>query len=129
MPRLPGFSMMPRLISPRCAYTTMLRAISEMAVAMMVRSLPVKPIWAARSRPFCRAATISLSRSTVMWATSCVMGCIVNPGAQHFHAFLEIDRGGDAVERQPELDHRKGDVGLNPDDHGLGAAQPRGLGD
>src|SRR5437773_9636016 len=36
---------------------------------------------------------------------------------------LQVERRRHSFERQPELDHRKGDLRLNPDDHGLGPAQ------
>ena len=47
--------------SPRSANLTMLRAISEIAVAMRVRSVAENPTRAAISRPFCRATTTSAS--------------------------------------------------------------------
>src|SRR5260221_74760 len=34
-------------------------------------------------------------------------------------AFFEVERGGDPLEGQPELDHGEGDLGLDPDDHRL----------
>ena len=49
------------MISPRSANITMLRAISEMAVAMMVSWVGEKPAWAASSRPCLRAVTTSAS--------------------------------------------------------------------
>ena len=50
--------------SPRSANFTMLRAISEIAVAIRVWSVAEKPARAAISRPFCRATTTSASRDT-----------------------------------------------------------------
>src|SRR5215207_4600734 len=38
---------------------------------------------------------------------------------------LEVQGRVDVLEVHPELDHREGDLGLDADDHGLGAAQPR----
>src|SRR4051794_37340461 len=107
----------------------MLRAISEMAVAMMVRSLPAKPIWAARSRPVCRAATISPSRSMGTRVPSGVTGGLVHQGPQHLEALIEVERGGDTFEREAELDHGEGHVGLDADDDHGGAAQLGGLRD
>jgi hypothetical protein len=42
---------------------------------------------------------------------------------------VEIERGVERLEVQVELHHRDRDVGLDPDDHGLCAAQPGGDGD
>ena len=38
-------------------------------------------------------------------------------------AFLQVERGGYVLQRQAELHHREGDVGLNPDDQRLRGAQ------
>src|SRR4051794_3898723 len=103
----------------------MLRATSEIAVAMIVRSLPEKPARAARSRPFCRAATMSPSRLMGTQVSSCATGGIFAfPGGQQLQTLLEIERGGDVVERQSELGHGDCHVRLDADDHRLRAAQP-----
>src|ERR687894_405939 len=47
--------------SPRPAWVTMLRATSEMAVAINVASVAEQPIWLASSRPDWRATTMSPS--------------------------------------------------------------------
>src|SRR5215469_3689558 len=49
------------MISPCLAYMTILRASSEMAVAIKVRSVEENPSLAASVRPVCRALTISRS--------------------------------------------------------------------
>src|SRR5690349_21633627 len=108
----------------------MLRAISEIAVAMRVRSLPEKPMCWASSRPFCRASTMSLSRAMTTFAISAVTGrLVVRAQAQAGAAFIEVERRGNAVKREAELDHGEGDVGLDADDYGVGTAQPSGLRD
>src|SRR6266853_1082321 len=48
-----------RMISPRPAYSTMLRETSEMAAAMSVASAVSKPSSKASARPFWRAVTMS----------------------------------------------------------------------
>src|SRR5438034_215834 len=59
------FRSMPfRTIRPRLAYRTMLRASSEIAVAISVRSVGPNPSAAASSRPFWRARTMSASERT-----------------------------------------------------------------
>src|SRR5215472_11230473 len=49
------------MISPSLAYMTILRASSEMAVAIKVRSVEENPSLEASVRPVCRARTISTS--------------------------------------------------------------------
>src|SRR5437879_13819132 len=41
---------------------------------------------------------------------------------------LQVERRRHSFERQTELDHRNGDLRLNPDDHGLGPAQAADVG-
>src|SRR5207245_9576113 len=59
MPGRPAVPSCLSTISPVVAYSMMLRASSEMAVAIRVRSLPEKPSAAANARPRWRAVTIS----------------------------------------------------------------------
>src|SRR5205085_2321295 len=65
-------------------------------------------------------------------------GNVADPGplvARHDHDALTIavrdqaEGGRHALERQPELHHRKRDLGLDAHDHRLGAAQPRHVSD
>src|SRR2546425_9156479 len=126
-------------ISPRLAYMRMLRASSEIAAAITVWSPLEKPAFAATLRPCWRAVTTSTSDAigtssssgTVPVPRAAVEGPLAALDALPSHVieegqpFLQIERGRDALERQAELHHRKGDLGLDPDDDGLGAAQPR----
>src|SRR6516165_8778059 len=108
----------------------MLRAISEIAVVMIVRSLPEKPILWASSRPFRRASTMSPSCAMATCVASAATGClVVNVPLQARAAFLEVERGRNPVEREAELHHRERDFRLDADDDGIRTAQPRGLGD
>src|SRR5258708_28342709 len=101
----------------------MLRAISEIAVAIRVRSLPENPICDARFRPFCRAATMSPSWVMGTRVSSCdTANILAHPGGQQVQTLFEIKSRGDTIERQLKLHHRKGDFGLNSDDHHFRAA-------
>src|SRR3989442_529796 len=62
-PSLPSSLSMPSVSSPFLAYSRMLRASSEIAVAMRVRWLFEKPICWASARPRWRAVTMSTSES------------------------------------------------------------------
>src|SRR5574341_8697 len=124
------------VISPFLAYIRMLRAISEIAAAMTVCSPLENPATAANARPCCRASTTSTSAAIDRRSSSPTGGAARLPwlgferaffGAaiQEGEALLEVQHGRDALERQAELHHRERDVGLDADDHRLGAAQPR----
>src|SRR6267154_107902 len=112
---------------PRLAYETMLRASSEMAVAMSVASLIEKPVCSATARPCWRAVTMSLSDAIRICESvaNASAPSVDAPGLllQILQAFLQIERGGDVLERQSELHHREGDLRLDADDDGRGAAQ------
>src|SRR2546421_593287 len=122
------------VISPRLAYIRMLRAISEMAAAMTVCSPLEKPATAANARPCCRASTTSTSAAIDRRSSSPTAarllgfgfeGAFFGPASQEGQTFLEVEHRRNAFERQTELDHREGNVGLDADDHRFGAAQPR----
>src|SRR2546428_6623538 len=117
-------------ISPRLAYMRMLRASSEIAAAMTVWSPLEKPAFAAMLRPCWRAVTTSTSdaigtssSSGTIDAPLAALDALAGDPVEEGQPFLEIERGRDALERAAELDHREGDLGLDPDDDGLGAAQ------
>src|SRR6185437_9420359 len=108
----------------------MLRAISEIAAAMTVWSPWLNPASTASSRPACLAETTS--RSDVM-VTAVASATPTRPSlelpVEELEPFLEVECRRDSLEREAKLHHRKGDVGLNADDHGFGAAQPRRVGE
>src|SRR5262249_6938623 len=106
----------------------MFRASSEMAVATSVASIAENPRRAANARPCWRAVTMSLS---AVIGTTVPVACAraplfiaatgsPRPGSltglvvQVREAFFEIERRRHTFQRQAELDHRKGDLGLNP---------------
>src|SRR5262245_1960030 len=111
----------------------MLRASSEMAVAMTARSVVGNPQWDASSRPFWRAATMSASQSMGTRISSAMSAYLLagSPAlaVEVRQAFFQIQRGRDALEREPELDHREGHLRLNAHDDGLGPAEPDHVGD
>src|SRR6266481_6120232 len=97
-----------KTISPLLAYSTMLRATSEMAAATSVTSPPSKPSSFASARPFWRAVTMSESD---MIGTSESFGMTKVPldvAVQIGQAFLEVQRGANPFQSQPQLHHGKG---------------------
>src|SRR2546427_710992 len=101
----------------------MLRASSEIAAAMTVWSPLEKPASAATLRPCWRAVTTSTSdaigtRSSsttvdVARAALAALGALASDPIQEGQPLLEIERGRDTLERQAELDHCKGHLGLD----------------
>src|SRR6266571_1039487 len=141
-PCRPSSSMMPRVSSPFLAYNRMLRASSEMAVATMVRLLLEKPICSARARPRWRAVTMSWSESIGTRVSSFTGDCprtsaggagtaadLLVPPIQKSESLFEVERGRHPLHRQAELHHGEGDLRLDADDDGLGAAQADHVGD
>jgi hypothetical protein len=61
--------------------------------------------------------------------SSPIPGVPPHPSVEHRERLVEIERRMEWLEVQVELHHRDRDVGLDPDDHGFGAAQPGGDGD
>src|SRR5215510_5366629 len=111
----------------------MLRSSSEMAVATTARSVVENPHCVASSRPFWRAATMSASQS-IGTRISSAMSAHLLAGSPALavkvrQAFFKVQRGRDALEREPELDHRECHLRLNAHDDGLGPAEPDHVGD
>src|SRR5579872_5194014 len=104
----------------------MLRATSEMAVAMRVVSVCENPISVARSRPNCLAATMSASDAIGM-RTSCIS--VPEDRIEKCEPFFEVDRGVDLFEAHPQLHHRERHLGLNADNDRHRAAQAGHVGD
>src|SRR5438093_963616 len=121
-PRCSPSSTARSVILPRPAYCTMLRAISEMAVARMVRSLPENPTCSASSRPRWRAVRMSCSEPMSRRLSSPIGGpppIAIEDG----QPFLQVEPRRHAVQAEAELDHREGDLGLHPHDDRLRAPQ------
>src|SRR6185369_14973964 len=106
----------------------MFRASSEIAVATTAVSVDGNPHCDASSRPFCRAATTSESQSIETRTSSAMSSDLLIASlalaVEIREAFLQVQRRGHALQGEAELDHREGDLRLDTDDDGLGAAQP-----
>src|SRR5580704_345205 len=107
-----------KVISPLRAYDTMLRASSEMDVAMSVASPVGKPSSMARARPFWRAVTISWSE---LMATRISPALTVRLSvyvleflSQVSQTFLQVQRRRNTFQRQSKLNHGKRHFRLNP---------------
>ena len=115
---------MTRLIvmSPLVAKRTMLRATSEIAVAMTVASVDEKPISSATSRPRCRAVTMSESaRSNIAASSGAGLGRRSNNGSLRSGTELAVHdvvpgvhsvlsspiSGGEGEEDRPALPRRR----------------------
>src|SRR5215470_16231853 len=105
----------------------MLRANSEIAVAMSVASPEPNPISIARARPFWRACTMSWSELilTVITPsnTAALSIHLLELLVQVVQPFLQVQRCRNIFQRQPQLHHRKGNFRLNSNDYGLCATQ------
>src|SRR5256885_10267959 len=106
----------------------MLRASSEIAVAITARSVVGKPHWDASSRPFWRAETMSASESMGTRTSSAMsanlMVVALRLAVKVREALFQVQRGRHALEREPELDHRQGHLPLDPHADALHATQP-----
>src|SRR4051794_24007370 len=98
----------------------MLRAISEIAVASSVWSVLGMSRLTASARARWRAVTTSASESIAIRSTA---SGATEPRLQEREPLFEIERRLYVLEAHAELDHRERHLGLDPDDHGLGAAQ------
>src|SRR5919108_1240646 len=58
--------------------------------------------------------------------SSSILGVPPGPSAEHRERLVEIQCRVERLEVQIELHHRDGDVGLDPDDDGLGSTKPSG---
>src|SRR5258705_10776114 len=95
----------------------MLRAISEIAAAMTVCSPLENPATAASARPCCRASTTSTSAAIVRRSSSPteraarrslgsgVEPAILRANVEEGEAFLEVQDGGYAFQREAQLHH------------------------
>src|ERR1043166_5615368 len=106
----------------------MLRATSDTAAAITVRSPEENPSEEATRRHSWRAVTMSTSAWIGIRCSAptprAPLGTLVEIG----QAFLEIERGGHSAQREAQLHHGERDLGLDPHDHRLSAAQHDHLG-
>src|SRR6185295_19220205 len=95
------------------------RASSEMAVARRVESVETKPSTVANSRPFCRAATTSVSvliGTTFSLATGRASLRFL---VQKCEPFFQIQGCVHSFQCQSELNHRKCNFRLDTHYHGF----------
>src|SRR5437588_12829222 len=107
----------------------MLRATSEIAVAISVSSVAENGSWAASVRPWARAVTTSASELIGTRTSAGTVAGLLGPPAEQGEPLLQVQRGVHALEVEAELDHRERHLGLDPDDHRLRPAQPGQVGD
>src|ERR671923_143169 len=96
-----------RTISPRSAWSTMLRATSEMAVAMRVRSEPSKPMAVANARPFWRATTISAAELIATCVSFSMFQGPLDQSVQVRQSLFELQGRSHALQSYPQLHHGK----------------------
>src|SRR5919198_669423 len=102
----------------------MLRATSEIAVTISVRSVLEKPSCDESFRPFSRAATTSASDLTLTRTSSLTVARLLRMRIQERQSLLEVESRVHVLETHAELHHRERHLGLDPYDHRLGASQP-----
>src|SRR5262245_29885412 len=113
------------MICPCLAWSTILRATSEIAVAISVRSAPEKPSSIAKARPFWRAITMS-DAEVIGTRVSLSMGQFSLVRAVKVgKSLFQIQRCANPLQRQPELHHCKRDIRLDADNHRLRPPQPK----
>src|SRR5919198_1989410 len=112
-------------ISPWPAWTTMLRATSEIAVATSVASVLEKPSCAATARPSARASTMSSSDAIATRVSAAIAGARSPRAFQDLEPLLEVEGGLERLEVQLELHYRHRNVRLDADDHRSGSTQAR----
>src|SRR6266511_6022398 len=101
----------------------MLRATSEMAAAIMVRSLPSKPSLVAAARPCWRALTMSAAELIDIRSSLGMRAGPYGMSVQISQPLLQIQGCSDPFQGQPQLHHREGDIRLDADNDGLRPAQ------
>src|SRR5579864_4137673 len=92
----------------------MLRATSEIAVAIKVSSLEENFSDFASSRAFWRAT--STSASTRIGTMTSPFMCANSGDLQERETLFKVEGGIDPFQRQAELHHREGDLGLDAHD-------------
>src|SRR5882724_1261387 len=115
MPCLPPLLAGTSRISPDLAWVTMLRATSEMAVAIKVRSDPSKPKSVAIARPFWRAVTMSAAELIATRASFSMLQIFFGQRVEICQPLFQIEGGADPFQGQSQLNHGKGDIGLYAD--------------
>src|SRR5258708_3585750 len=105
------------MISPRLAWSTILRATSDMEVAIRVKSDPLNPSAVASARPSRRAVTMSAAVLIATRVSLCMFQGPLGQPVKIRQPFFKVEGCPDAFQRQPQLHHGKRDVRLDADDH------------
>src|ERR687894_186883 len=113
-------------ISPWPTCITMLRASSEIAVAMSVGSGRENPSRCASARPSARAVTRSASAAISTRISPLSVAMASRPAVEQGQGLVQVQGGPQRLHVEPELDHGDGDVRLDAYEHGLRSAQPGG---
>src|SRR2546425_3094053 len=111
------------MISPHSACSIMFRDTSEMAAAISVSSALSKPSSMPMERPCWRAVTMSSADVIGIRVSRTMARFPVGLLVQIGQAFFEVQSRADSLQRQTELDHGKGHLGLDANDDGLSPAQ------
>src|SRR4051794_41851225 len=107
----------------------MLRATSEIAVAISVSSVAENGSWAASVRPWARAVTTSASELTGTRTSAGTVAGLLGPPPDQGEPPLRARPGGHALGVEAERDLGDGHLGRVPADHRLRPAQPGQGGD
>src|SRR5918995_4891284 len=103
----------------------MFRAISEIAVAISVASVRLKPSRSASARACARAGTRSSSARMSTCTSSGIRRPSLDEAVEDPDRLVQVERGPQRLEVEAELDHGDCYIRLDADDHGLGPAHER----
>src|SRR5277367_3091912 len=109
----------------------MLRATSEIAVAISVSSLLERRSGVAMARAFCRANRMSTSArigTTVSMSLATNGEHSILPRAKEGETVFQVECRRGSFQPQAELHHREGNVRLDADDDGVRSQYPHHLG-
>ena len=119
-------------LAPLAAWTHTLRASSDAAVVIAADAKESKPrAWAmSRTLPPHEHDVVLGSRCFISWrAIDADAHGVAQPsgrrGASSCEPFVEVQRRAHALHRVAHAHERGGDLGPHPDEHGLGAHEPR----
>src|SRR5262245_6697190 len=119
-PRRGSLLMASSLTVPPPPWSSVLRANSLAAVTILVWSTRLRPCATAHSRATCRTRTTSsddLIDIVSSFATAIDVLLLCSGALEQAHAFLDVERGAHARQREAQLDERNGYRRAHPDDY------------
>src|SRR5262250_88365 len=119
-PRRASLLIASSLTVPPPPWSRVLRASSLAAVTILVWSTRLSPCATAHSRATCRTRTTSSDDliDIVSSFTTAIDVLLLRAGAlKQAHAFLNVERGAHARQRESQLDERNGHRRAHPDDY------------